>query len=126
VFETDFYSQAEGVTESVRLSCKWRYGFGQMQCYKEGDDWSLSQRLLEWRQQGAVTGATFNGENAEFGIVYIFIGAEALKVDHGAKCPEEAPFIERFQRSGPSASKASGVISQKRSLKGFRQTWIIL
>jgi hypothetical protein len=126
VFETDFYSQAEGVTESVRLSCKWRYGFGQMQSYKEGDDWNLSQRLLEWRQQVAVTGGIFNGEKAEFGIVYIFIGADTLQVDHGAECPEEAPFIEHFQRSGPSASKVSGVISQKRSLKGFRQTWIIL
>jgi hypothetical protein len=49
--------------------------------------------------------------------VYTFISARALKVDHGAKSPEEAPFIERFQRPGPSASKASGLISQKRSLK---------
>jgi hypothetical protein len=49
--------------------------------------------------------------------VYTFIVARALKVDHGAKSPEEAPFIERFQRPGPSASKASGLISQKRSLK---------
>jgi hypothetical protein len=49
---------------------------------------------------------------AEFGIVYPFIGAHALKVDHGAKSPEEAPFIERFQ-------KAPGLISQKRSLKAL-------
>jgi hypothetical protein len=49
--------------------------------------------------------------------MYTFIGARALKVDHGAKSPDEAPFSERFQRSGPSASKASGLISQKRSLK---------
>ena len=53
----------------------------------------------------------------EFGIVYIFIGARALQVDHGAKSPEKAPFIERFQRSGPSASKDSGLMGQKRSLK---------
>jgi hypothetical protein len=58
--------------------------------------------------------------------VYSFIDVRALKVDHGAKSPEEVPFIERFQRSGPSASKGSGFISQKWSLKGFRQTWIIL
>jgi hypothetical protein len=38
--------------------------------------------------------------------VYTFTGARALKVDHGAKDPEEAPFIERFQRSGPSTSKS--------------------
>ena len=49
--------------------------------------------------------------------MYTFIGVCVLKVDHGAKSPEEAPFTERFQRSGPSASKASGLISQKRSLK---------
>jgi hypothetical protein len=65
-------------------------------------------------------------KKTEFGIVYTFIGAPALEVDHGAKSPEKVPFIERFQRSGPSASKASGLIAQKRSLKGFRQTWIIL
>ena len=62
-----------------------------------------------------------NGERkAEFGNVYTVIGARALKVDHGAKSPEEAPFIERFQRSGPSASKASGVMGQKRSFKRLR------
>jgi hypothetical protein len=49
--------------------------------------------------------------------VYTFIGARVLKADHGAKSREETPFIERFQRSGPSASKASGLISQKRGLK---------
>jgi hypothetical protein len=49
--------------------------------------------------------------------VYTFIGTHALKVDHGVKSPEEAPFIERFQRSGPSASKALVLISQKRSFK---------
>ena len=47
--------------------------------------------------------------------MYIFIGVHVLKVDHGAKSPEEAPFIERFQRSGPSVSQASGLISPKRS-----------
>jgi hypothetical protein len=46
-----------------------------------------------------------------------FIGMCALKIDHGAKILEKMPFIERFQKSGPSASKASGLISQKRSLK---------
>jgi hypothetical protein len=59
-------------------------------------------------------------QKADFGIVYTFIGARALKVDYGAKSPEEAPFIEPFQRPGPSASKASGLISQKRSLKRLR------
>jgi hypothetical protein len=49
--------------------------------------------------------------------MYTFIGTRALKVDHGAKSPEEALFIERFQRRGPSASKGSRLISQKRSLK---------
>ena len=63
---------------------------------------------------------------AKFGIVYIFIGAHALKVDHGAKSPEEAPFIERFQKSGGGASEGSGLISQKRSLKGFGRTETIL
>jgi hypothetical protein len=43
---------------------------------------------------------------SEVGLVYIFIGAHALKVDHGAKSPEEAPFIERFQSLGPDLSKA--------------------
>jgi hypothetical protein len=43
---------------------------------------------------------------AKFGLVDIFIGAHALKVDHGAKSPEEAPFIECFQRLGPDLSKA--------------------
>ena len=52
---------------------------------------------------------------AKFGIVYIFTGAYAPKVDHGAKSSEKALFIELFQRSGPSASKASGLISQKAS-----------
>jgi hypothetical protein len=42
----------------------------------------------------------------EFGIVYIFTGAHALKVDHGAKSPEEAPFIERFQSPRPDLPKA--------------------
>jgi hypothetical protein len=49
--------------------------------------------------------------------VYTFIGARALKIDHGAKSPGEALFIERLQRLGPSASKASGLISQTWSLK---------
>jgi hypothetical protein len=51
---------------------------------------------------------------AEFGIMDIFIGARALNVDHGAKSPEEAPFIERFtkvwtqrfQSLGPDLPKA--------------------
>ena len=39
----------------------------------------------------------FNGERkAEFGFMYTFIGVCALKVDHGAKSPEDTPFIERF------------------------------
>jgi len=42
--------------------------------------------------------------------VYTFIGACTLKVDHPAKRPEEAPFIERFQRPGPSASITLGMI----------------
>jgi hypothetical protein len=67
-----------------------------------------------------------SARKAKFGIVYIFIGAHALKADHGAKSPEEAPFIERFQRSGQSASKASGLISQKPSLKSFGRTGLIL
>jgi hypothetical protein len=55
----------------------------------------------------------FNSERkAEFGFVYTFIGTHVLKGDHGAKRAEEAPFVERFQRSGPSASKPSGLISQ--------------
>jgi hypothetical protein len=45
--------------------------------------------------------------------VYTFIGARALKVDHGAKSPEEAPFIERFQSLGPDLPKAE--------FKGFGQ-----
>jgi hypothetical protein len=73
-----------------------------------------------------VTGETLTVREAMFGVVYTFIGARVLEVDHGAKSPEEVLFIERFQGSGPGASKASILIFQKRSLKGFRQTWIIL
>ena len=39
--------------------------------------------------------------------------------------PMEAPFIERFQRFGPSASKDSGPMGQKRSLTGFGRTHAI-
>jgi hypothetical protein len=46
----------------------------------------------------------------EFGTVYIIIGVRALKVDHGTKRPEDAPSIERVQRSGLGASKGSGVM----------------
>jgi hypothetical protein len=49
--------------------------------------------------------------------MHTFIGTHALKIDHGAKSPDKAPFIERFQRSGLSASKTLGLISQKRGLK---------
>jgi hypothetical protein len=45
----------------------------------------------------AATGKLLTVRKAKFGLVYIFIGAHALKVDHGAKSPEEAPFIERFK-----------------------------
>jgi hypothetical protein len=42
----------------------------------------------------------------EFGTVYSFIDAHALKVDHGAKIPEEVPLIERFQSLGYYLPKA--------------------
>jgi hypothetical protein len=50
--------------------------------------------------------------------VYTFIGAHALKGDHGAKRAEEAPFVERFQTLGPDLPK--------RSLKSFGRTGLIL
>jgi hypothetical protein len=53
-----------------------------------------------------------------------FIGA--LKVDHGGQKPRGSAFIERFQKSGGSASKVLGLNTQKRSLKGFGQTQTIL
>jgi hypothetical protein len=38
--------------------------------------------------------------------MYVFIGTHALKVDHGAKSPEEAPFIKCFQSLRPDLPKA--------------------
>jgi hypothetical protein len=40
--------------------------------------------------QAAVNGETLTVRKAEFGIVYTFIGARVLKVDHEAKCPKSA------------------------------------
>ncbi|KAJ7799454.1 hypothetical protein B0H14DRAFT_2617034 [Mycena olivaceomarginata] len=66
-----------------------------------GDLWDESKwksrvrKITHWL--AAVTGETLMVREAKFGVVYTFIGARALEVDHGAKSPEEVPFIERFQ-----------------------------
>jgi hypothetical protein len=56
----------------------------------------------------------------EFGIVHIFIGMRALKVDHDTKSPEDVPSIEHLQKAWTQRFRSLGCDGPKAEFKRLR------